>query len=125
MGLILFPGDGDTSSPDIAWSYSGFDAFRQELARAEGFSLSEMRGLGGDHPWSDVSTLLEPLLDRPDDGGGELSPSECAAILPRLEAIADQWRTEVDVPRTHINAAQQLMVVLRFCVSKDVELLFL
>ena len=125
MGLTLFPGDGDTSSPDVAWSYSGFAAFRQELAQAEGFALSEMRGFGGDRPWSDVSTSLEPLLNRPDNGGGELSPSECAAILPRLEAIVDQWRTEADAPRAHINAAQQLTVVLRLCVSKDVELLFL
>ncbi len=33
MGLMLFPGDGDTSSPDVAWSYSGFAAFRQQLGR--------------------------------------------------------------------------------------------
>ncbi|WP_328839049.1 hypothetical protein [Streptomyces europaeiscabiei] len=42
MGLILFPGDGDTSSPDVSWSYSGFAAFRRRLTRAEGFTLSEM-----------------------------------------------------------------------------------
>lgn len=125
MGLILFPGDGNTSSPDVAWSYGGFAAFRGQLAKAEGFALSEMRGFGGDRPWSDVSTSLEPLLDRPDDGGGELSPTECAALLPRLEAIVDRWRNEADVPRAHCDAAQQLMVVLRLCVAKDVELLFL
>ncbi|WP_326631802.1 hypothetical protein OIE67_44295 [Nonomuraea fuscirosea] len=125
MGLTLFPGDGDTSSPDVAWSYSGFAAFRRQLAQAEEFALSEMWGFGGERPWSDVSTSLEPLLDRPDDGGGELSPTECAALLPRLEAIVDQWRNEVDVPRAHLDAAQQLTVVLRLCVAKDVELLFL
>ncbi|WAU82471.1 hypothetical protein O1Q96_23635 [Streptomyces sp. Qhu-G9] len=32
--------------------------------------------------------------DRPDDGGGELSPTECAALLPRLAAIVDQWQNE-------------------------------
>ncbi|MGN9822092.1 hypothetical protein ACTMUQ_43310 [Streptomyces sp. SD11] len=125
MGLILFPGDGNTSSPDVAWSYGGFAAFRQQLAQVEGFTLSEMQGFGGDRPWSDVSTSLEPLLDRPDDGGGELSPSECAALLPRLEAIVDQWQNEADVPQAHIDAARQLTVVLRLCVAKDVELLFL
>ncbi|MGQ4434062.1 hypothetical protein [Streptomyces sp. SAS_260] len=125
VGLILFPGDGNTSSPDVACSYGGFAAFRGQLAQAEGFTLSEMWGFGGDRPWSDVSTSLEPLLDRPDDGGGELSPTECAALLPRLEAIVDQWRNEADVPRAHFDAAQQLMVVLRLCVAKDVELLFL
>ncbi|MFD5930263.1 MULTISPECIES: hypothetical protein [unclassified Streptomyces] len=125
MGLILFPGDGDTSSPDAGWSYSGFAAFRRQLARAEGFDLDDMWGFGGDRPWSDVSTSLEPFLDRPDDGGGEFSPTECAALLPRFEAIIDQWRNEVAVPLTHMDAAQRLAVVLRLCIAKDVELLFL
>ncbi|MEW2574428.1 hypothetical protein [Streptomyces sp. NPDC047070] len=125
MGLILFPGDGDNSSPDVSWSYSGFAEFRGQLARAEGFTLSEMRGFGGERSWSEVSTSLKPLLDRPDDGGGELSPAECAALLPRLEAIVGQWSNEAAAPQVHIDAAQQLAVVLRLCVAKDVELLFL
>ncbi|MGW2477611.1 hypothetical protein [Streptomyces sp. NPDC001665] len=87
MGLILFPGDGDTSSPDVGRPYSGFASFRRQLARAEGFDLDEKWGFGGERGWSDVSTSLEPLLDRPDDGGGELSPTECAALLPRSEGI--------------------------------------
>lgn len=82
-------------------------------------------GLRRERLWSDVSISLEPLLDRPDDGGGELSPAECAVLLRRLKVIVDQWRSEVDVPRTPIDAAQQLTVVLRLCVAKDVELLFL
>ncbi|CAM5722362.1 hypothetical protein SMICM304S_05280 [Streptomyces microflavus] len=45
MGLILFAGDGDTSSPDVGWSYSGFAEFRMELARAEGVDLGEDAGL--------------------------------------------------------------------------------
>ena len=98
---------------------------KQGFKTIEGFDLDRMWGFGGERPWSDVSTALEPLLDRPDGGGGELSPTECAALLPRLEAIVDQWRNEVGVPRTHIDAAQQLTVVLRLCVAKDVGLLFL
>ncbi|WP_030770543.1 MULTISPECIES: hypothetical protein [unclassified Streptomyces] len=125
MGLILFPGDGDTSSPDVGWSCSGFAAFRRQLARAEGFDLDEMAGFGGERGRSDVSTPLEPLLDRPDDGGGELSPTECAALLPRIEAIVDRRRNEIDVPRTHLDAARQLAVVLRLRIAKDVELVFL
>ncbi|MCX4673552.1 hypothetical protein OG453_44150 [Streptomyces sp. NBC_01381] len=127
MGLMLCPGDGDTSSPDAEWSYTGFAAFRRQLALAEGLILSEMRGFGGERPWSDVSTPLEPLLDRADDGGGELSPAQCAAILPRLEAIVDQWQGEAGVPatRTHIHDARRLVVVLQLCLAKQVELLFL
>ncbi|MBC9716993.1 hypothetical protein H9Y04_31110 [Streptomyces sp. TRM66268-LWL] len=40
MGLILFPGDGDTTSPDSSWSCTGFDAFRRRLAEAEGFAAA-------------------------------------------------------------------------------------
>ncbi|MEE1832588.1 hypothetical protein [Streptomyces sp. SP17KL33] len=127
MGLILFPGDGDASSPDVSWSYGGFAAFRARLAQAEGFTLSEMRGFGGERPWGDVPTALKPLLDRPDDGGGELSAAECATILPRLDAITDQWRHQADDPllRQHTDDARQLAVVLRLCVEKDVGLVFL
>ncbi|WP_434405173.1 hypothetical protein [Streptomyces sp. NBC_01353] len=44
LGLVLFPGDGDNSNPDVDWSYSGFAAFRWRLAQAEGFSLADMWG---------------------------------------------------------------------------------
>ncbi|MFS8202270.1 hypothetical protein ACLVWQ_26725 [Streptomyces sp. CWNU-52B] len=127
MGLILFPGDGDTASPDVAWSYTGFDAFRRRLAQAEGVVLDKMRGFGGERPWSDVSTSLEPFLDRPDDGGGELSPAEWTAILPRLEAITGEWQEQAIEPllQQHIEDARQLVLILRLCIQKDVELLFL
>lgn len=127
MGLVLFPGDGDNSSPDVSWSYSGFAAFRRRLAEAEGFVLSEMRGFGGERPWSEVSTALEPLLDHPDAGGDDLSPDECASILVRLEAITDRWSREGNdqLPRQHIEDARQLAGVLRLCIEKDVPLAFL
>ncbi|MEV8425288.1 hypothetical protein [Streptomyces niveus] len=127
MGLVLFPDDGDNSSPDISWSYSGFAAFRRRLAETEGFVLSEMRGFGGERPWSEVSTPLEPLLDHPDDGGDDLSPAEFASIQVRLEAITDQWAREGGDPllQHHIEDARQLTVVLRLCIEKDVPLVFL
>ncbi|MFF8381804.1 hypothetical protein ACF07V_37580 [Streptomyces sp. NPDC015661] len=125
MGLVLFPGDGDTSSADVSWSYSGFAAFRRRLALAEGFILSEMWGLGGERPWSEVSTELEPLLDHPDDGGDDLSPSDCAAILPRLESIIDQWaRAGDDILHEHIEDGRKLATVLQLCVEKHVPLGF-
>ncbi|MEV6582309.1 hypothetical protein AB0M92_29555 [Streptomyces sp. NPDC051582] len=127
VGLTLFPGDGDNSSPDVSWSCVRFDAFRERLARAEGFSLPEMWGFGGDRPWSDISTTLEPLLDHPDAGGDALSVADCAAMLPRLQAVIGEWQDEPDEPRLqrHIQDAQQLTVVLRFCVDESVELIFL
>ncbi|MCF2526955.1 hypothetical protein [Yinghuangia soli] len=125
MGLILFPGDDDLSSPDVEWSYSGFAAFRRQLAAAEGFELAEMWGFGGDRPWSEVTTPLAVFLDRPDDHGGEMTPVECAALLPRLEAISGQWQHDPEVPREHVRGIRQLAVVMHLCVAKDVELLFL
>lgn len=126
MGLILFPGDGDNSSPDVSWSYTGFEVFREWLAQAEGFVLDEMSGFGGQRPWGSVSTSLAPLLDRPDVAGLDLTPTQCAAILPRLREIADQPQEgNVDpLLRRHIDSARQLVVVLRLCIEKDVDLLF-
>lgn len=120
MGLVLFPGDADVSSPDVSWSYSGFGAFRTWLAQAEGFTLAEMRGFGGDRPWSSVSTTLEPLLDHADDNGPDLTPAQCAAILPRLEAIMGQEQQDL----RHIDDARQLVTVMRLCLDKNVELIF-
>ncbi|MFG2987272.1 hypothetical protein ACGFYQ_39565 [Streptomyces sp. NPDC048258] len=127
MGLVLFPGDGDNSSPAVSWSYSGFAAFRRRLAETEGFALSEMWGFGGERPWSEVSTALEPLLDHPDDGGDDLSPAECESILVRLEAITGQWAREGgDQPlQQHIEDVRQLADILRLCIKKNVPLAFL
>ncbi|MDG4857461.1 hypothetical protein P8605_04695 [Streptomyces sp. T-3] len=126
-GLCLFPGDGDVSSPDVCWAYSGSARFRRRLARAEGFALEEMAGFGGERSWSEVTTSLEPLLDHPDDHG-ELSPAECAAILPRLAAIHGQWIAAAAdgdaVLAEHIDDLAALLTVLNVCNDKGVGLLF-
>jgi hypothetical protein len=126
VGLILFPGDGDVTSADVPWSYSAFDVFRQWLAKAEGFDLTEMSGFGGQRPWTDVSTTLQPLLNHRDDGGPDLTSAQCAAILPRVEEIVRHGKEEVDDPtlQRHFDDARRLVVVLQICVEKDVDLLF-
>jgi|GEM_PF-1086654 len=126
MGLVLFPGDDDVASPDISWSYSGFGMFRKWLAQAEGFTLAEMDGFGGDRQWCSVSTALAPLLNHPDDDGPNLAPAQCEAMLPRLEAILDQRQPDDGDPdfRRPLEDVSQLVTVLRFCVDKDVELIF-
>ncbi len=126
MGLMLFPGDGDTSSPDVSWSYTGFAAFRRWLAEAEGIALDEMHGFGGERPWADVSTTLAPLLDHADDEGPGLTPAQCAALLPRLREMTGQPRGGSADPlvRRHRDDARRLAVVAQICVDKSVELLF-
>ncbi|WP_406011164.1 hypothetical protein OG440_37280 [Streptomyces sp. NBC_00637] len=127
MGLVLFPGDADNGSPDVSWSYSGFATFRRRLAETEGFVLTEMSSFGGERPWSEMSTVLKPFLDHPDAGGDNLSPADCAVILPRLEAIIDQWARESGDQhlQQHIADADQLADVLRLCIEEDVPLTFL
>ncbi|WP_436842386.1 hypothetical protein [Streptomyces niveus] len=126
MGIVLFPGDDDVTSPDISWSYTGFSMFRKWLAQAEGFGLSEMRGFGGDRAWNSVSTTLAPLLDHPDDDGPDLTPAQCATMLPRLEAIIDQRQHDGGEPvaERRIEDTRQLVTVIKFCLDKDVELVF-
>ncbi|MGW3135006.1 hypothetical protein [Streptomyces sp. NPDC001139] len=53
---MLFPGNDDVASPDVSWSYTGFSMFRKWLAQAEGFTLTEMNGFGGERQWRSVST---------------------------------------------------------------------
>ncbi|WP_225846884.1 hypothetical protein [Streptomyces sp. HPF1205] len=126
MGLNLFPGDDDITSPDVSWSYTGFGVFRRWLAQTEGFTLEEMHGFGGQRPWNDVFTTLEPLLNHPDDDGPDLTPTQCAAILPRLQEIAGQPQDASTAPllQRHIDDARQLVVVLQLCIEKDVDLIF-
>ncbi|MER5950349.1 hypothetical protein ABT127_30335 [Streptomyces sp. NPDC001904] len=126
MGLMLFPGDDDVASPDVSWSYTGFSMFRSWLAQAEGFTLAEMDGFGGDHQWSTVSTTLAPLLNHPDDDGPDLTPAQCAAMLPRLEEILDHGQPDDSDPvrQRRIEDVSQLVIVLRSCVDKDVVLVF-
>ncbi|MFH9733913.1 hypothetical protein [Streptomyces sp. NPDC017260] len=49
--------------------------------------MLDMVGFGGQRAWSSVTTTLEPLLHHPDDSG-DLTPAQCAAMLPRLEELA-------------------------------------
>lgn len=124
MGLMLSPGDYDVTSPDVSWSYTGFNMFREWLARAEGFTLTKMNGFGGDRAWSSVSTTLTPLLDHPDDDGS-LTLAQCAAILPRLEAITAQQHEGGDpVHERRVDDVRQLVAVVKYCLAKEVELIF-
>lgn len=126
MGIMLYPNDGDVPGLDVSWSYSGFHMFRQWLAEAEGFVLTKMHGYGGDRPWTGVSSTLTPLLHHPDDGGPDLTPAQCAAMLPRLEEIARRPPAGdgPDVLGGRVEDLRRLVAVLRRCLGKDVGLGF-
>ncbi|MDT0265856.1 hypothetical protein RM844_06080 [Streptomyces sp. DSM 44915] len=124
MGLVLFAGD-DPTGPDVSWSHSGFHMYRAWLARAEGLTLSEMRGFGGDRTWSTVTSPLTPLLDHPDDDG-VLTVAQCAAMLPRLEAISTGPPPEDDDPEfaRRVADTRELVTVIRHCLRRNTELVF-
>ncbi|MFJ9788381.1 hypothetical protein [Streptomyces globosus] len=128
VGLCLFPDDGEICGPDACFSYTSFHLFRRRLASAEGFSLDGMQGFGGDIPWSDVRTVLEPLLNHPDDHGRDLTAEECAAMLPRIEEIFPDWLPGADSDpdmRHQERQLRDLISVLRVCVRKGVGMYFL
>ena len=125
MGLCRLAMDDDGDGPDANWSYGRFANFRTRLAAAEGFVLHEMRGFGGDRPWSSVQTTLEPLLDHPDDHG-VVSSADCAAVLPRLVEIITGWAAGVPdrALADQISTARDLVTVMSVCVEKGSALLF-
>ncbi|MFJ8465559.1 hypothetical protein [Streptomyces swartbergensis] len=125
MGLMLCPAGDEVASPDISWSHYGFNLFREWLAQIEGFPLPEMVGFGGKRPWSSVTTTLTPLPNHPDDDG-DLAPAQCAAMLPRLEAIVGERLRVTDDPvlQRRIDDTRQLIDVMTYCVDKGVPLDF-
>lgn len=67
------------------------------------------------------------MLNHPNDDGPDLTPAQCAAMLPLLEATLDQQRQSDDSDpgiRRRIEDVRELITVLRFCLDKDVELIF-
>lgn len=128
MGLCLFPEDGNTNGPEACYSYHEFSSFRRHLASAEGLSLDAMQGFGGDSSWDDFTTVLEPLLNHPDDHGRSISFEECSLILPRLEDLLSDLTLAPDTDsevRNLIRQLSNLVAVLRVCVQNHVELGFM
>lgn len=89
---------------DAQWSYAGFNEFRRRLAREEGIDLDRMVGFGLPAeeaiPWESVTTSLRPLLGH-SDCDGDLSPSECSQVAPRLEAICRSWTGDDDLAKVY------------------------
>lgn len=92
----------DFSHTDAHWAYSGFNRFREALAKHEGFNLNEMAGFCAppNRSWDEITTPLKPLLNH-SDCEDELTPDECRQVAPRLrEVIAALW-TESDYDYQH------------------------
>lgn len=73
------------------WSYSGFHAFRQRLARECGINLMAMEGFGGGTPWpKKMKYGLQTLLSH-SDCDGKIGPRKCAKLAPRLRKAVAKW----------------------------------
>jgi hypothetical protein len=73
-----------------SWSYSGFNLFRERLAKEIDLDLRAMEGYGGDRPWSAVKDPLVPLLNH-SDAEGAINEEECRTIAPRLRELVRRW----------------------------------
>lgn len=114
----------DRTWPWPQWSYDGFSRFRERLARAEGFDLSEMRGFDGHRDWDEVTTDLAPLLNH-SDCDGEMTPAECLEVYPRLEDIITAWGETGD-PVLDYDAqnGRCLVEAMKMCAFNDLTLIF-
>lgn len=119
MGLSIHPGGA-------SWAYSGFMAFRERLAAAEGLNLREMEGFGGSRPWDFPSgnpvTTLKPLLSH-SDCEGYLGPWECEEVLPRLRSIVSTWGADGSWDYD-VDQATRLIAGMEHCVEHRCALVF-
>ena len=119
MGLSINPGHA-------TWAYSGFMAFRERLAAAEGLNLREMKGFGGEKSWDtsngDPITTLKPLLYH-SDCDGHLDPWECEQVLPRLRAIVREWDADGSWGYD-TDQASRLIDGMEHCVAHGCALVF-
>lgn len=77
------------------WSYSGFSAFRIQVATSVGIlNLQRWWDCGSPRcqEGEDVEAL-RPLLDH-SDCDGALTPSECAQVAPVLRRVVSKWESD-------------------------------
>lgn len=89
----------DTSHNCWHGSYSGFMAFRRELAKAAGMPpLDSMKGFGGNMPWDELKPDAVHVLLNHSDCEGEIAVVDCLPLAERLEHLAptmpDEWYEE-------------------------------
>lgn len=75
---------------NVCWGYSGFNLFRERLASEIGIDLRKMEGFGGGGSWVNIIDPIVPFLNH-SDCEGELTPSECLSVAPRLRQLIANW----------------------------------
>lgn len=77
----------DTSHDCGHFSYSGFHAFRQWLARRVGINLDEMQGFGGQTSWPDKDDEPLVILLNHSDAEGEIAVEDLRPLAKRLRVL--------------------------------------
>jgi len=74
-----------------AWSYSGFNIFRERLARQIGLEPVAMADWGGDREWPDPKQ--EPIIHllHHSDCDDVIAHAHCAAVAKRLRELVANW----------------------------------
>jgi len=118
------------------WDYPGFGLFRSRLAAAEGLDLDEMQGYSkldwslhdsyqapGTRSWDEATTDLKPLLNH-SDCDGEMTPEECALVVPRLREILVTW--DADDPTFDYDLTNGLLLAtcMETCARENTNLEF-
>lgn len=82
----------DFSHGAANWSYGGFSRFREKLGKEIGIELRITDYFDGTF-WETVTDPITPLLNH-SDCDGELTPSECAEVAPRLRELIAKWKDD-------------------------------
>ena len=85
----------DFTRCNASWSYSGFNRFRESLAKEIGFNLNDFKGFGGKRGWEEMDSGLKPLLNH-SDCDGYLTKRECELIVPAMKEIIKGWDDDYD-----------------------------
>lgn len=116
MGLTLRP-YCNVATTEASRSYSGFNAYRHELAKAIGIDLDQMEGFGGELIWDHVSSPLKALLNH-SDCDGIIHWFECRDMLPDLEAVTER------LPAQEQDNHKELIATVKECIELETPLLF-
>jgi hypothetical protein len=112
----------DFSHGDAHWSYSGFNDFREWVARLIGLNLADMDGFGGLGSWDDVDDPLVPLLNH-SDCDGELSVAECQAVAPRLRSVLAEAQPS-PAEEHHVAQGMRLVDAMEQAIAAGEPLVF-
>lgn len=110
----------DFSHCNARWAYSGFNRFRNRVAVQIGFPEYENIKTTDDPKFSKIKDDPIVYLLAHSDCDGELSPTQCIELAPRLREIIKDW-PEDDYDRRQ---ALELASGMELAAKSDESLLF-